>query len=122
MVKFNDAMLDAPVNYVKTNGTRLHACSAEPANYAGIAAVELAAANVTITGPSDGDTSGRKCTCPQTVATPGANGTVTHWALSNGSDTLVLAGAYSSSFAVTNGVQVTLPAFDPYEALDPVSE
>ena len=61
----NDAVLDAALSYIKTNADRLVFCSAEPANFAGVAAVALADVAVTtsdFTGPANGDTSGRKLT------------------------------------------------------------
>lgn len=59
------AALDAALNYVKTNVERLVLCSAQPANYAGVAAVELADVafgSADCTGPAAGDVSGRKMT------------------------------------------------------------
>ena len=87
-----DAVLDAALNFVKNNATKLHVCSTAPANYAGIAAVELASVvidSADFTGPADGDTSGRKVAVnAQTGMTVTASGTAAHIALSNGTDTL----------------------------------
>lgn len=60
-----DSVLDAALNLIKTTADRLILCSAQPVNFAGVAAVNLAQAAVTsasFTGPADGDVSGRKLT------------------------------------------------------------
>lgn len=114
-----DAALDAALNNIKTNGTTLHICSSEPANYAGIAAVQLASAPVTLTGPTAGDTSGRKVTIPAVTADDvDTSGTATHWALSNGVDTLVASNALSASALVdaagtynSAAIDIELPDF-----------
>ena len=117
-----DAALDAALNYVKSNGTTLHICSAEPANYAGIAAVELASAPVTLTGPADGDTSGRKVTIPAVSDDDvDTTGTATHWALSNGSDTLIATNALSASAELDDAGTYSFSATD-IELADFVSE
>jgi hypothetical protein len=54
-------VFDAALNEIAT-GTTIHICSAEPANFAGIAAVSLGTATPSFTGPADGDVSGRKIT------------------------------------------------------------
>lgn len=119
MTKVIDAALDAALNYIKTNGTVLHQCSAEPTNYAGIAAVELASAPVTLTGPTDGDTSGRKVTIPAISGDDvDATGSATHWVLSNGTDTLVASNALSAAVALdasgtynSAAIDIELPDF-----------
>ncbi|NIZ63515.1 hypothetical protein DL239_21395, partial [Sedimentitalea sp. CY04] len=92
MPLLSDAVLDAACNHLKTNGTMLHICSSEPANFAAIAAVELASAPVSLTGPAAGDVSGRKVTIPAITAdTVDVTGSATHYALSNGVDELFAA-------------------------------
>lgn len=59
-------VLDAALNYIKNNATRLVLCDAEPTTFTE-ANVTFALADVTIdssdfTGPADGTTSGRKIT------------------------------------------------------------
>ncbi len=113
-----DAILDGMLALAE--GTKLHVCSAAPANYAGIAAVELASA--TISGAyskANGDTSGRKNTLPaQTGIAITATGTADHIAISNGSDTLYLVTTLSASQALTSGGTVDTGAFD-HEINDP---
>ena len=67
----NDAMLDAGLAYITSNATEMYACSAQPANYAGIAAVALTSVVVpSFTGPADGDVNGRKITVDEKSGIP----------------------------------------------------
>ena len=117
-----DAAFDAALNYIKTNGTTLHICSAEPANYAAISAIELGVAAVSLTGPAAGDTSGRKVTIPAVTADDvDATGTASYWALSNGSDTLIASGSLSSNVAVSSGGTYNFAATD-IEIIDAANE
>jgi len=105
----------------QAQGTRLHVCSAEPANYAGIAAVELAQ-KATMGGTytkAAGDVSGRKNICPaQTAMSITANGTATHIVISNGSSTMYLVTTCTSQ-ALTSGGTVDSSVFD-HEVATPV--
>lgn len=90
-----DANMDAMLSSIAT-ATRLHVCSDQPADYAGIAAVELAVVTLTAGDGNgdytvaDGDSSGRKLTvAEQADIAIDTSGTATHIALSNGSDTLL---------------------------------
>ena len=82
----SDDVLDAALTEIATSTTQT-VCSAEPANYAGIAAVALAASTVaggdfTI---ADGTTSGRKTTvAEQAGVSITASGDATHVALDDG--------------------------------------
>lgn len=101
-----DAAFDAALNYLRTNGTRIDFCSQEPTTYAGATSTYSLAneTGITLTANANGSPSGRRCTIPDTVsATVTDDGTITHWALTNGSDTLVASGAMSSSYAVLVG-------------------
>ena len=78
--KADDTVLDGLLNVID-NATRMVVTSAEPANFAGIAAVALA--DVTLDGSdftdANGDTSGRKVTvAAQNGVTVDASGTATH--------------------------------------------
>jgi hypothetical protein len=115
-------VLDAALAEIATC-TRLVVCSAEPANFAGIAAVALA--DVTLTAglgngdytAADGDTSGRKVTVAQQASiTVDASGTATHVTLDDG--TTLLYVTTCTSQALTSGNTVTVPAFD-IEIRDP---
>lgn len=117
-----DAVLDAAINKIETC-TTLSVCSGQPANFAGIAAVELA--DVTMTAgngngdyvTSDGDTSGRKVRVQQQASIPIDNsGTATHIALDDGAT--LLAVTTCTSQVLTAGGTVTVPVFD-FEFADP---
>ena len=83
-----DAILDLMLDQIE--GTYIHVCSAEPANYAGIAAVTLA--TKVMTGSytaAAGDVSGRKNIVPaQTAISITQTGTANHVVISNGTDTM----------------------------------
>jgi hypothetical protein len=106
-----DAIIDLML--AEAESTQIHVCSAEPANYAGISAVELAGA--TISGSyikANGDTSGRKNTLPaQTGISISSSGTATHVVVSNNSSTMYLVTTCTSQ-ALTSGGTVDTPAFD----------
>ena len=118
----SDPVLDAANAKIAT-GTRLSVCSAEPANFAGIAAVELADVAMTAGDGngdyviSNGDTNGRKVRVQQQSAVPiDASGTATHIAIDDGAT--LLAVTTCTSQALTSGGTVTVPAFD-FEFADP---
>lgn len=109
-----DATLDAFLTKIAT-ATRQTACSAEPANFAGIAAVALADAVMTPGDGNDyaiatGDTSGRKIT---TTAKADENvtttDTATHVALDDGTDLIFVTTCDSQP--LTTGNTVTFPAW-----------
>lgn len=99
-----------------------HVCSAEPANYAGIAAVSLA--DVAMTADTDytkanGDVSGRKVTvAAKSGVTVDATGTATHLVLARVSDTTLRYVTTCTSQALTAGNTVNIPAWD-IEVADP---
>jgi len=109
----NDLALDSGLSWIDTNGTKLHLCSSQPANYAGIAAVELGSkTGITVSAAADGTPNGRAVTVSAiTDGTVSANGSATHWAISNGSDTLVAANTLSDAQTVYSGNTFTLAAF-----------
>lgn len=86
--KADNAFYDAALGWLRDNTVRMAACSAEPANYAGIAAVKLAEATLasgdfTI---ANGDTSGRKVTvAAKSGVTIDTSGTANHIVLHNNS-------------------------------------
>lgn len=114
-----DATLDAFLAKIAT-ATRQVVCSAEPANFAGIAAVALA--DVTLDAGdfanANGDTSGRKVTIAQQANVPiDASGTATHISYDDGSALIYVTTCTSQ--ALTSGGTVTVPAHD-IEIADPV--
>lgn len=119
-----DAVLDQMLDYIADNAVRLHVCTTEPANYAGIAAVELAIVTLTAGDGNgdytvaDGDASGRKLTiAEQADIAIDTSGTAEHIALSNGSDTLYYVTTCTSQALVDTGT-VTVPTWD-IEIADP---
>lgn len=115
-----DAVIDGGLDYIVNNVTRVHVCSAEPANYAGISAVELVQYTVNSGNFTKADdTSGRKVTLGAlsgNVATGTGNGS--HVAFSNGSNTLygVISGDNDSINATQ---QVDIAAVDVWSIADP---
>lgn len=119
-----DANLDAALANIANNADVLHVCSGQPANYAGIAAVELGSVALTVGAGNgdytiaDGDASGRKLTvAAQEIAAADAGGDATHIALSNGSDTLYYVTTCTTQ-TITAGNPVNTPAWD-IEIADP---
>jgi len=103
-----------------TEGDAIHICSAEPANYAGIAAVMLAQklTGVGAHTKANGDVSGRKTTCPaQTGISITNTGTANHVVISNGTDAIRRITT-SASQALTAGGTVDTAAFK-HELRDP---
>lgn len=123
MAKFvADSVLDAGLAKIAT-ATRMVACSTQPANFAGIAAVALA--DVTMTAGAgngdyvlaNGDTSGRKLTVQAQSAVPvDANGTFAHVAFDDGAELLYV--TTGTSQVLTAGNTCNFPAFD-IEIADP---
>lgn len=122
MAKFvDDSVMDAGLAKIAT-ATRQVVTSAQPANFAGIAAVALA--DVTLTpgvGSGDftvanGDVSGRKLTVlAQSGVNVDTSGTATHVCLDDG--TTLLHVTTCTSQALTSGNTVNVPAYD-HEILD----
>ena len=99
-------VLDAALDEVAT-ADDLHFCSAQPANYAGIAAVSLASVALTA-GDGNGDyviaddTSGRKVTVgAQSDMTPSGDGTVLWATLDDGTTLLAVTSVTSQAVLTT---------------------
>ena len=118
----DDYVLDNGLTKLDTEANALVICSALPTTYT--------AANTTYklgtkTSPNvtlgDGASSGRKAAVAQiTDGSVSADGTATHWALIDTSNTRLLAAStLSASQAVTNGNTFTLPQFDAVTLPDP---
>jgi hypothetical protein len=117
-----DVVYDAALDLIAT-ATRLVVCSAEPANFAGIAAVALA--DVTLTAGdgngdwtiADGDASGRKITCgAQADFDIDSTGDADHIAWDDGSTLLMVTTCDTQT--LTSGGTVSTPAID-CELADP---
>lgn len=107
-----DAMLDAALDHISGNAIELYVCSAQPGNYAGIAAVNLAGLAVpSFQANADGDTSGRKLTVDQEPdISISASGDATHIVLA--SATVLLYVTTCTTQTLTSGGTVTVPAWD----------
>jgi hypothetical protein len=116
-----DAVQDAALDYIDLSNI-MHVCSAEPANYAGIAAVSLA--SVAMTPNTDftkaaGSVSGRKMTvAAKSAVSVTSSGTATHIVLALTSDTTLRYVTTCTSQALTSGNTVNVPAWD-IEIQDP---
>lgn len=106
-----DAILDLQLDAAQ--GSHIHVCSAEPADFAGIAVAELASrAIVGAHAKANGDVSGRKNTTPSQVDVPiSASGVATHVVETNGIDAITKITTCTAQ-ALTAGGTVTIPAID----------
>lgn len=116
-----DAMIDASLNYVGLSNIQ-HICSAEPANYAGIAAVSLGSVAMTPTTDfpvANGDTSGRKfTTAAKTGVSVTASGSANHLVLALTTDSTLRFVTTCTSQALTSGNTANIPAWKD-EIADP---
>lgn len=127
-------VLDAALNIIKNNCTRITICSAEPTSFdeanneddgspAGYKLADHTVSSSDFTGPAAGDTSGRKLTLNQlTGVTACDTGTSTHLAFLDVSNTkLLYVKELASSKAITDTETYTIAAND-IEILDPQAE
>lgn len=118
MAFIRNASLDALLADVN-DATRLDICNAEPTTYGQATTKDTYSlgykTGLTVGAPGDAGVLGRKVIVPQIAdGTVDCTGTddATHWALTNGSDTLYATGSLAASQAVTDGNSFTLAAFD----------
>lgn len=110
-----DRVYDNGLTVLDTEANVLYICSAQPANYAGIAAVLLGTkSSPSIGSPGAGTPDGRKVTVAAfTDGAVSATGTASHYAIADtGNSRLLAADALDATQAVTNGNTFSLPAFD----------
>jgi hypothetical protein len=120
MTYINDRILDLGIDILNTECDRIDICSQEPANYTEATSTyskgfkDHGSAGTAFGAPADRTPSGRKVS--STAVTDGAvtgTATVTHYACSDvGNTRLLAASSLSSSQAVTNGNNFSLPSFD----------
>ena len=111
MAFINDEVRDQGLDWADVNGTRLDITSTDPGGvYATVTGNTLGNKTVGVTAAEDADAGGgRQVTVPAiTDGTVSGTGTATHWAMHNGTDTVVASGALTSSQAVTSGNTFTL--------------
>lgn len=108
----NDEVFDQGLDYADANGTRLDICSQEPTTYTEATSTYTLGNDTVNTGATEaGAVDGRRVVVPAiTAGSVTGTGTATHWALTNGVDTLIATGALSASQAVTSGNTFTLDA------------
>lgn len=110
-IRIDDAILDLQLDAAE--GSTIHVCSAEPANYAAVAGLTLA--TQAIAGAhtkANGDVSGRKNTTPQQTDIPiTVDGTANHVVHTNGADTILKIFTCTPQ-GLTSGGTVTAPAHD----------
>jgi hypothetical protein len=111
MAFINDEVFDQGLDWADTNGTRLDITSTDPGGtYATVTANTLGNKTIGVTAAENADTgTGRQVTVPAiTDGSVTGTGTATHWAIHNGTDTVVASGALTSSQSVTSGNTFTL--------------
>lgn len=122
----HDDVLDAMLDNIADNCTRVVVCSTEPTTYAEANAT-YALADVTVTAGdgngdftiANGDTSGRKLTlAQQTAVAIDSTGSAQHVALLDVSNSKLLLVTTCTAQTLTSGGTVTIPAFD-MEVADP---
>lgn len=106
MAYLADSVLDAAIAELVAEGARLDICSQEPTTYTQ-ATSTYSLGNKTglaLASASNGPTSGRKTQIPTfTNGSVTADGTATHWALTDGSGALLAANSLSVGDVVVNG-------------------
>jgi hypothetical protein len=116
MAYLNDYVLDLALAYIDTSANRLDICSSEPTTYANaIGGASLGnKVGITVSAPADRSPDGRKVTVSAiTDGTVSANGTATHYAITDtASSRLVATGSLGAPQVVTTPNTFTLQAFD----------
>ncbi len=116
----NDAVLDAALNYIKTNADFISVCEGEPTTYEhahsnkGVGAGKaLANSGPDYTGPLNGDGGGRKLTIDQEATiTVDVSGNADHVALSFVGSTILVFVTTCTLQALVAANTVTIPAWD----------
>lgn len=112
----NDRVMDLGLNVLDTEANRLDICTLEPATFTAATVTNTLGnkTSLSVGVPGDGTPNGRKVTV--TGITDGnvtANGTASHWAITDTVNSRLLAtGSLSATQVVTSGNVFTLAAFD----------
>lgn len=116
----NDLMLDAALDYLRTNVDKVVLCTQQPTTYTeAYTTYKLAEYTPTFGAIADGDTSGRKLTVPgATGVSPSASGDGTHIALVKTGDTTLRYVTTCPTTTVAVGINIDLNAWD-IELADP---
>jgi hypothetical protein len=121
----HDAM-DLALANIADYGDEIYLCSAEPADYAGIAAATLGSGSLT-PGDGNGDytigdgaSPGRRLQLAEREITASANGDVTHLVVADSaSPGAIKAVTTCAAFTVASGSDYTVPAYTVWEIRDP---
>lgn len=115
MSALGDRVFDAGLGAVDTEANRLDICSQEPTTYAAATSTYTLGNKTSLSVGAPADRSGGGREVEVAAITDGsvtATGTATHWAITDTSNSRLLAtGSLSSSQAVTSGNTFTLSAF-----------
>ena len=116
MATLADRVYDNGLTVLDTEANRVDICSAEPTTYTAATSTNTLGntTSITISAPADGDTSGRKVTLSAiSGASVTATGTATHFAITDTTNSRLLAtGSLSSNQSVTSGNTFSLTAVD----------
>jgi hypothetical protein len=119
----NDAMLDAALNYIKDNATKMVFCTSQPTTYSqavsipassGYALADVSLGSGDVGAPANGDVSGRKITIAEKASISiDASGSGAHVAIVNDADSgALLYVTTATTQSVTSGNKLTIPAWD----------
>lgn len=116
MASISDYVLDAALSKLDTEANRVDICSSEPTTYTAATSTNTLgnSTSISISAPTDGDTSGRKVTLSAiSGASVTGTGTAAYFAISDTTNSRLLAtGALSASQSVTSGNTFSLTAVD----------
>lgn len=116
MPTLNDRVFDNGLTVLDTEANRVDICSQEPTTYAQATSTYSLGntTSISISAPTNGDTSGRKVTLAAiSGASVSGTGDATHYAISDTSNTrLLVTGSLSASQSVTSGNTFSLDAVD----------
>ncbi|KKN32402.1 hypothetical protein LCGC14_0814200 [marine sediment metagenome] len=118
-----DAILDAALDYIKSNATKLCVCNSQPTTYAqATASYKLASVVINSAdfgSPADGDSSGRKIQMnAQSSVSIDSTGTAAHVALVKVAGSVLLYVTTTTATGLTGGGKVNVAAWD-VEIADP---
>lgn len=113
MATLSNAVFDNGLSTLTTNGTRIDICSQEPTTYTeATSTYTLGNGTITTGSPADRTGGGREVSVTfDSSSSVTATGTATHFAITNGTDTIYATGALSASQSVTSGNTFTLASF-----------
>ena len=116
MPYLNDYILDAALSKLDTEANRLDVCTQEPATYTEATSTYTRGnkTSLSVGAPADRTPNGRKVTVAAfSDGAITANGTVSHYGVSDTTNTRLLAAtSLSASQAVTSGNTFSMAAFD----------